>query len=513
MYISTSLVQEHFRDTEELIRSISKDDIAIWLLNVGYFPEPNILPPSFKVHEHRLNSTLYNGNCSDLARRKLSPISYPKSLLTDRVFSIQDPRNYHDIVFYLHQEWDSVLDRLYPTDTKIFSYSMPIPVDNNNQGEVGSLRSGRMIYEWIRMAESDLVIDATSYKYLAKTDITNFYSSVYTHSVAWALAGSREKAFEDKELSHFGNKVDKLLQYSNDAKTNGIPVGSVLSDLIAEILLAWIDEKVSAELRNLNFLAVRFKDDYRILCDSEDDAKKILSTISNELNKINLSLNEGKTKIFSIPDGLYRSHDREYFPHSLRDKKSISFKTFEHTLLIALDIHRKYSGTSILEKFFSELLTVDKNLKIQFSKIGKRRSTQMIKFISLLFLIKRESEKTLSQVLSLIEIVYFDNKPYRSTLKPFIRQIVENELRAASDRNSAFDVVWFIFFSRYLGLGITTFKELITNEKLIQNPFVDSMLASKDKLYPDSGVKLFRAPKDCKDVSLAHRLDVFKRHE
>ena len=76
---------------------------------------------------------------------------------------------------------------------------MPIPVDTKNQGSVGSLRSGRMIYEWIKMAESDLVIDATSYKYFAKTDITNFYSSVYTHSVAWAIAGSRETAFEDKQ--------------------------------------------------------------------------------------------------------------------------------------------------------------------------------------------------------------------------------------------------------------------------------------------------------------------------
>src|SRR5690606_2801392 len=161
--------------------------------------------------------------------------------------------------------------------------SMPIPVDTKKEGSVGRLRSGRMIYEWIRMAESDLVIDAASYKYLAKTDITNFYSSVYTHSVAWAIAGSRETAFEDKKFELFGNKIDKLLQYSNDARTNGIPVGSALSDLIAEILLSWVDEKVSLELGDLDFLAVRYKDDYRILCNTEEDAKKILSTISDEL--------------------------------------------------------------------------------------------------------------------------------------------------------------------------------------------------------------------------------------
>ncbi|MEQ2354227.1 RNA-directed DNA polymerase [Pseudoalteromonas piscicida] len=513
MFISSSLVKQHFRETEKLIRKLSRDDIASWLLSTGYFPESNILPPSFKIHDFELKDQPYNRNVKDLARRQLTSISYPKSLLTDRVFAVQDPRNYHDIVFYLHSEWDNVLNRLYPEKTKIFSYSMPIPLDTKNQGSIGRLRSGRMIYEWIRMAESDLIIDATSYKYLAKTDITNFYSSVYTHSVAWAIAGSRETAFEDKNFELFGNKIDKLLQYSNDARTNGIPVGSALSDLIAEILLSWVDEKVSLELDDLDFLAVRFKDDYRILCNSEEDAKKILSTISEELKKINLSLNETKTQIFSLPDGLYRPHDREYFPHSLREKSKISFKTFEHTLLIALDIHRKYPGTGILEKFFSELLTKDKRLKVQFSEHQRQCLVQLTKFISLLFLVKRESEKTLSHVLSLIEIVYLTNKKHKETLKPFIKQIVEKELVAASNKNSAFDVVWYIFFSRYIGLGITNFNDLVTNEKVASNTFVQCTITSQDKLYSDSEVKLYRKPSECKCVNLAYRLDVFKRHE
>ena len=97
-------------------------------------------------------------------------------------------------------------------------------------------------------------------------------------------------------------------------------------------------------------------------------------------------------------------------------------------------------------------------------------------------------------------------------LKPFIKQIVEKELVAASDKNSAFDVVWYIFFSRYIGLGITNFMSLVTNKKVASNTFVQSIITSQDKLYSDSGVKLFIKPSECKGVSLAHRLDVFKRH-
>lgn len=356
MYIQTSLIEKHFRETETLLRSVPKDDVANWLLQSGYFPENNVLPPSFNSQCLELKETPYHQDIKKLSRRKLSAISYPKSLLSSRTFAIQHPWNYHDIVFYLHENWDNVLEKLFAPNLKIYSYSMPIPVTKKDGQNLSHLRAGRMIYEWVRMAENDLVLDATYFKFIAKTDITNFYSSIYTHSIAWALEG-REEAFSDSDCVLTGNKIDKLVQYANDARTNGIPVGSALSDLVAEIVLSDIDERVSTNLSGINFVAVRFKDDYRVLCESERDAKRILQELSAELAKFNLVLNERKTSISTLPDGLYRPHDREYFPHSLRERRNISFKTFEHTLLIALDIHRKYPGTSILEKFVSELLT------------------------------------------------------------------------------------------------------------------------------------------------------------
>src|SRR5699024_4105687 len=143
--------------------------------------------------------------------------------------------------------------------------------------------------------------------------------------------------------------------YANDARTNGIPVGSALSDLIAEIILTSIDRKVSSKLKSIDFVGSRFKDDYRILCNDEEEAKIILKVLSDELVEFNLLINEHKTKVLTLPDGLYRQHDREYHNYSLRYNKTILFKTFELTLLKTLDIHRSFPGTSILEKFFSEL--------------------------------------------------------------------------------------------------------------------------------------------------------------
>lgn len=505
-----SASESHYRETESLVRSISASEVAHWLLNSGYFPEENILPPCFKVSGFYLQSEPFHKDLADLPRRQLATVSHPKGLLTFRSFGTQHPRNYHDVIYHLLNDWPKLIDHLFHPQQRIYSYSFPIPVSKRESENLTSLRTGRMIYEWIEMAEKDLIIDAHKYKIIARTDISNFYPSVYTHSIAWALH-SREDALADKGNTLLGNKIDRLFQYANDGRTNGIPVGSVLCDLVAEVILTDIDLRVSKRAADRDFIAVRFKDDYRILAQNEETAKDILEILSFELQAFNLTLNERKTVFLNLPDGLYRRHDRDYFPHSLRNSAKISFKDFEHTLLIALEIHRKYPGTSILEKFISELFDKSRTLKIVYSRKSTRRRKEIWKTVSLLFLLKRESTKILCHVLSVIESIYLAEKNEDSHLKAFIKETIENELRNASERSSVFEAVWLIFFSRYLSLGIESFNELIEEMSMRENLFYKSVITSQQKIFNDSGVSLFRKPKDCRGESLAEWLAIFNR--
>lgn len=500
--------EEHFEQTRDLIKAISKDDIANWLLNEGYFPEQYVLPPSFAVSGFTLNNEPFNTDLSNLYRRNLINISFPKSTYTSRVFGIMHPWNYHDIVFWIISKWDVILDHIFSEEQRIFSYSFPIPVSNRNKGGLSPLRSGRMIYEWIAMAEGDLVVEANKFQLLARTDITNCYNSIYTHSIAWALEG-REKAFEDKEYALVGNRIDRLVQYSNDGRTNGISIGPALSDLISEIVLARIDRNISNRLTEIEFLGTRFKDDYRFLCNTDEDAKTILRVLSEELIKFNLSINENKTNIVKLPTGLYREHDREYFQYSLKKVKEIDFKTFEHTLIKTLDIHQRFPGTSLLEKFFGELFNDDYKLKVKFSPKAKVREKQIMKMFSLMLLVTRESEKVLCHVLSVIEAVYME---YRKTydLKIRIKEIVEHEIENASKRKSAFSIVWYVFFARYLSLGIVSFATLVSGEDR-ENPFVKSIITSTQAIFKETQIVLFRKPSDCKGSSLAKQCAVFNR--
>lgn len=155
-----TLPEKHFKATAKLARALEKDDVAHWLLNDGYYPEQYVLPPSFSVSNFKLKNKPYIRCLRDPARRNLVNISYPKTLLTSRVFGIQHPFNYHDILYCIISDWDTIIDHLFHTDLKIFSYSFPIPVNAKESGKLSRLRSGRMIYEWVEMAEKDMVAEA-----------------------------------------------------------------------------------------------------------------------------------------------------------------------------------------------------------------------------------------------------------------------------------------------------------------------------------------------------------------
>lgn len=503
-------IEKHFRNTERLIKLVSKNKIGEWLLNEGYYPEPYVLPPSFRVTNFKFNNNLYL-DLNKLSRQNLVKIEYPKSLLTYRTFGIQHPYNYHDIVGSLLSEWDSVVEHLFHKDLKIFSYSFPIPVDYNKETQLSPLRSGRMIYEWITMAEKDLVIEAHKYKHIVRTDITNFYNSVYTHSIPWALHGV-EDSFQDKDkCTLIGNKIDRLIQYANYGRTNGVPIGPVVSDLIAEIILGRVDLNVSKKLNRKDFIATRFKDDYRVLCHSEDDAKEILQVLADELNCYNLLINENKTKILNLPNGLYRQHNRAYFPNSLKKLRKITFQEFEYSLLKVLDIHKEFPGTSLIEKFLSELYTKDFVLKLTFSNNKVQKEKEIYKTYSLLILAKRESEKVLCHVLAIIELIYKSNKS-ELDLKTYTKEFVLLEIIQANEKQSVFELTWYLYFSRYMGLGITDiwFRENVLKE-LRDNLFLKSIFNSRQEFFKDSGVNLFTKPKDCRNTLLVNRLAVFNR--
>jgi hypothetical protein len=82
-----------------------------------------------------------------------------------------------------------------------------------------------------------------------------------------------------------------------DGQTIGIPVGPDTSFILAELILASIDNELSFDQSK----SLRFYDDYEFGCKSETEAENILDKIENILSLYELELNHDKTKIIKGP--------------------------------------------------------------------------------------------------------------------------------------------------------------------------------------------------------------------
>ncbi|MBD3338546.1 MAG: hypothetical protein GF353_05535 [Candidatus Lokiarchaeota archaeon] len=503
------LPEKHFKTTYELIKKIDKRKIARWLLEEGYYPEQYVLPPCFCVNKFDLQTEPYFKTRSkeddsiiyNPERSEQIFISFPKSQLTERTFGIMEPRLYHDIVWYLMQDWEDVISHLFNQRNKIYSYSFPIPVNKKDVGNIGPLRAGRLIYEFIEMAENDIVAEAHRFKYILIADIKNFYPSIYTHSIVWALHDKRAARKDIGKYALLGSKIDRLLQNSNDRCTNGIPIGSAVSDLISEILLASIDRSCSEELkkRGIQFVAVRFKDDYRFLCESKNDADTIIKILQGNLRDYNLSLSESKTVVNELPEGLFRQWTAEYQKYSLKYYYPINYKQFEMTLRAVLNIDQKYPNTGIVDKFLSELVSRKFKLKLRLN--GK----EILKVFSLLFLLKERRSKAFPQILAIIEMI-LDRYAQSDVVENLIASL-EGIFKKTASKNSEFqyDTLWLYYF----------FKSTEISEEKIPGrtkcKFLQSVKANSQKFYKTSkDIKLYQSIKKVgKNKKLVEHLAMF----
>jgi RNA-directed DNA polymerase len=157
---------------------------------------------------------------------------------------------------------------------------------------------GAQILRWWQGIEQGTIELALDYAYVFHADITDCYAAIYTHSVAWALHGrdTAKRRRGDKTL--IGNVIDDHIQDMRNGQTNGIPQGSVLMDLIAEMVLGYADLQLSKRLANdkvADYFVLRYRDDYRIFVNNPQSGEAVLKTLTEVMIDLGLKLNTAKT--------------------------------------------------------------------------------------------------------------------------------------------------------------------------------------------------------------------------
>lgn len=282
----------------------------------------------------------------------LSDINYifhlNKSKESYRPIIIIHPLLYVDLVNLLTKKnnWDYLINRYKKLDKiskkKIICESIPFDL----KSEVKNPNYGFHFWEYIEQESIKLSLE---FKHILKLDISNFYSSIYTHIIPWALHDESVAKKDRRDNNLLGNKIDKKYQYMNYGETVSIPQGNIVSDFMAEFLLRYIDSLliVALEKKDIKYKILRYRDDYRIFTQNKEDEQIIKKELVTILGRHKLSINESKTKSSSdlIVDSM--KEDKVYW--------------IEHDPLIKTEINLK----NISKKRNSIIQTKSYNASIQ----------------------------------------------------------------------------------------------------------------------------------------------------
>jgi hypothetical protein len=273
-----------------------------------------------------------------------------------RPLQLINPALYVFLVHKITEEsnWNFIVERFteFQENHQIRCCSIPVMSEEDNKSDKADT-----ITNWWNQIEQQSLELALEYTYFLNTDIIDCYGAIYTHTIPWALhdkdrvKANIAKAQKDREKL-IGDEIDTTIQSTQYAQTNGIPQGSVLMDFIAEMVLGYADlllfEKIN-DAKIDDYQILRYRDDYRIFTNNQEDATHITKLLTEVLIGLNLRLNSQKTflSVDVIADSI--KADKLYWIGAKKGER-----TLQKTLLLIHLLAGKYPNSGSLTKALSD---------------------------------------------------------------------------------------------------------------------------------------------------------------
>jgi len=255
------------------------------ILGKGYFPKE--LPPPFNTKSFSNYFKTKNNFTSMKGNKKqstYSQFSIPKLSYFRTKVALINPFNFLVLSEIIKDNWTDI-QRIY--SRSILTTSLP-----NTDGNI--FKTEKTFSEF----KEESLLKSLNSNILLTTDISRFYSSIYTHSIPWAIH-TKEIAKANRGNSLYGNKLDTAIRNCQDQQTNGIPIGPITSLIISEILLCDIDKKLLDS--GIQLKGKRYIDDFMLFFQNDLEAENFFKELQSLLTDIQLEVNSNKTQIQKIP--------------------------------------------------------------------------------------------------------------------------------------------------------------------------------------------------------------------
>lgn len=164
--------------------------------------------------------------------------------------------------------------------------------ENNVQSTSKYFNELNFNFKFTKKIEQRLLFGGNS---ILSLDLSNFYHTLYTHSIPWVIHGKQNS--KDNRYKGFANNLDSLIQKCQYGETHGIPVGNIISRIIAELYMCYIDKKLIEK----GYKYARYVDDIKYPFVSNTDKEGFLMEFNSICREYNLILNDKKTDVQTFP--------------------------------------------------------------------------------------------------------------------------------------------------------------------------------------------------------------------
>lgn len=255
------------------------------------------------------------------------------------------------------ENWKRILEcfKKYDCD-KITACAIPQVKDPNRKEPFAK---STQILNWWSMMEQMPIELSMDYRYMFMTDITNCFGEINPQSIDWALSlkGTIDQTDDNHEISQC---LIAGLSAMQEGKNVGIPQGSVLFSLIAEIVLGYSDrllhDAIEKEGIEEDYLVLRYVDDYRIFCSNRDTLEKISYILQRILEKLNFRMNVKKTRISDniVADAMKPDKAFYIFNTPIFSKKGVDFDGLGKHLYFIYEFGQKFPNSGQLKNMLSD---------------------------------------------------------------------------------------------------------------------------------------------------------------
>lgn len=217
---------------------------------------------------------------------------------------------------------------------------------------------------WSNFEQASLEL-SLEYPYMFISDIRNCYGSINVNLISEALndpinlqMNKQRKNFDQKR---FVANVSKLLHYYQGNMLVGLPQGCVLSDFVAEILLAYADMLLCKEVQvrgiQCKYKVLRYRDDYRFFCEDKEALTELSYILQSVLRRLGFEMNSQKTQTTDdlISNSIKGDKLAYIYNTPIFNKKGCDFDGIQKHLLFIYQFGKEFPNSGQLKTLLSDL--------------------------------------------------------------------------------------------------------------------------------------------------------------